>query len=315
VLFVGEAVTLAHVARPFVLAAALDPERYEPVGAWDDRFDHLLGPAPFARKPLGTIPSDRFQRALAKGSPIYSQADLVRYVEEDLELLAEVEPDVVVGDFRLSLAVSARVAGIPYVTITNAYWTPYSLLPWPVPELPFVRPLGVRAAQAVFDLGLPISSAIHARPLRRVRRRHGLEPGPRDLRHTYTSADWVCLADLPGFVPLRELPADHRLIGPILWSPPIPPPEWWDDLPTDRPVVYVSMGGSGAGRVFPAVVEALADLELTAVVATIGTGVDLPGSERTFVTDFLPGELAVARADLVVCNGGSPQAYQALAAG
>ncbi|MCK6490511.1 MAG: glycosyl transferase family 1, partial [Planctomycetes bacterium] len=33
------------------------------------------------------------------------------------------------------------------------------------------------------------------------------------------------------------------------------------------------------------------------------------------VADWLPGDLAARRARLVVCNGGSPSAYQALAAG
>ena len=54
-------------------------------------------------------------------------------------MIREVEPDVVVGDFRLSLSVSARVAGVPYLAITNAYWSPYARQRFPLPELPVVR--------------------------------------------------------------------------------------------------------------------------------------------------------------------------------
>ncbi|RXL56259.1 hypothetical protein EO238_33760, partial [Citrobacter sp. AAK_AS5] len=43
ILFVGEAVTLAHVVRPAVLARALDPSRYEVVLACDERYLKLFG--------------------------------------------------------------------------------------------------------------------------------------------------------------------------------------------------------------------------------------------------------------------------------
>ena len=42
VLFVAEAVTLAHVARPAALLEALDPVEYELHLASAPRFDHLL---------------------------------------------------------------------------------------------------------------------------------------------------------------------------------------------------------------------------------------------------------------------------------
>ena len=53
-----------------------------------------------------------------------TSSSLDRYVEEDLRLIDSFRPDVVVGDFRVSLAISARKARIPYVNVTNAYWSP-----------------------------------------------------------------------------------------------------------------------------------------------------------------------------------------------
>ena len=35
------------------------------------------------------------------------------------------QPDLVIGDFRLSLSVSARVAGVPYIAIANSWWSPF----------------------------------------------------------------------------------------------------------------------------------------------------------------------------------------------
>ena len=124
VLFVAEAVTLAHVARPVALAKSLDPSTYEVYVAWDPRFADLFPALPGATVPLRSIACNQFAAALAKGSPLYDSATLRDYVRDDLAVLERVKPDLVVGDFRLSLAVSAPLAGIPYFSVTNAYWSP-----------------------------------------------------------------------------------------------------------------------------------------------------------------------------------------------
>ena len=53
--------------------------------------------------------------------------------------MRRVRPGVVVGDFRLSLSISARLAGIPYVALINAHWSPWSTQRFPLPELPIVN--------------------------------------------------------------------------------------------------------------------------------------------------------------------------------
>ena len=51
---------------------------------------------------------EQFLAALAAGRPVYHAETLRSYVRDDLSLLESVDPDIVVGDFRLSLAVSAE---------------------------------------------------------------------------------------------------------------------------------------------------------------------------------------------------------------
>jgi UDP:flavonoid glycosyltransferase YjiC (YdhE family) len=51
------------------------------------------------------------------------------------------------------------------------------------------------------------------------------------------------------------------------------------------------------------------------IAATAGGGPVSVRSSRQFVADYLPGEAASQRAQLVVCNGGAPTSQQALAAG
>src|SRR5579872_5082216 len=145
ILFFAEAVTLAHVARSHTLLSGLDPQRYDTCLACDPRYDRLFSPPP-RRRAIRSIPSERFVAALAKGAPVFDAATLREYVREDLQVIEEFQPDVVVGDFRLSLAISAEVARVPFLNVTNAYWSPECRLRTPMPELPLTRRLGVRLA-------------------------------------------------------------------------------------------------------------------------------------------------------------------------
>jgi UDP:flavonoid glycosyltransferase YjiC (YdhE family) len=311
----AEAVTLAHVARPLALARGLDPERYDVTFVCDPRYADFLAAEPWRIHWIDSISGERFRDALAKGRPIYDAATLQRYVDDDLAVIDAVRPDVVVGDFRLSLSASARLAAIPYAAICSTYWSPYTRQHYSIPDHPLVGMLGLATAQVLFDVFRPLAFAHHTRPLNRVRRSRGLPSLGLDLRRTYTDADWVLYADPPELVATERLPVNHRYLGPVLWSTPGAPPSWWADLPNDRPVVYVTMGSSGSQHDLATALDALSGVDCTVIAATAGGGPVSVRSSRQFVADYLPGEAASQRAQLVVCNGGAPTSQQALAAG
>jgi UDP:flavonoid glycosyltransferase YjiC (YdhE family) len=315
VLFMAEAVTLAHVARPYVLARGLDPEHYRIIFAADRRFDKLFDFAGMQREAMESVPSERFMRALAKGSPLYDKSTLKGYVEADLALLERTQPDLVVGDFRLSLSVSARLYSVPYATVSNIYWSPFAEQGYPVPDLPLTRVLGVSLAQRLFDIVRPMAFAQHTIPLNRVRREYGMASLGRDLHKTYTDADHVFYADTPDLFEHRTLPENHQFLGPLLWSADTPLPPWWDQIDPNRPIIFATMGSSGKKALLSGVIEALAPTDTQVLVAAAGASVPQRLPPNVWVADFLPAREVVARATLLVCNGGSPTSQLALAAG
>src|SRR5215471_17001053 len=116
ILFVAEAVTLAHVGRLLSLAQSLNRDEYDAIVACDPRYRRATGEPAVRLDSIRTIPSQQFFDALDRGRPIYSWRDLVSYVEDDRRLIQAHRPDVVVGDFRLSLSASARLENVPYVS-------------------------------------------------------------------------------------------------------------------------------------------------------------------------------------------------------
>ncbi len=316
VLFVAEAVTLAHVVRLVTLATGLHHRGWPVTLATDPRYAGMVRPLPFPTVDLWTMPAAQFQRAITRGSPIFDFETLDRYVRDDLALLEQVQPDVVVGDFRISLAVSARLAGVRYVNLTNAYWSPLARIRHVVPEFDWVRWTGVPLAQALFSAFRRIGYAQHAMPVNRVRRKHGLPGIGNDFRDALMDGDITLFADLPQIIPTDPLPPHQHFIGPVAWSPTVPLPAWWEDMLArrrDRPLVYVTLGSSGPPDALQRVLDELAGADVDVIAATAGRARlgEVPAS--ACVADLLPGDRACELADLVICNGGSPSTYQALA--
>ena len=315
ILFVAEAVTLAHVGRPLALAQTLDRQRYDVHVACAPGYEMFFKGSHVSSWNISSISSARFLAALAAGKPVYDAATLKQYVLDDLRLLQAVRPDVVIGDFRLSLSVSARRAAVPYVGLINAYWSPYVEQRYTVPAIGLARALPIPLADSLFRLVQPLAFALHSVPLNRVRRAYGMPSLGYDLRRIYTDADHMLYADIPEMFPAHDMPATHSYLGPVVWSPPTGLPPWWDALPAARQIVYVTLGSSGQGALLPKVLQALAPLPVTVIAATAGK-IDpgpLPANARTAV--YLPGMMAAQRAGLVICNGGSPTSQQALTAG
>lgn len=315
VLLVAEAVTLAHYGRIATLSRTLTASKYRVIVAADPRFRALDAIPGADFHPIWSIPSSQFSQALVQGRPLYDAPTLMHYVEEDLALIDATRPDLVVGDFRLSLAVSAPVRKVPYASVANAYWSPYADIAYPVPDLPFTRLTGIGLGQALFDLIRPLAFALHARPLNQVRRHFGLQSLGNDLRAVYSWGNYTLYADAPELIPTRPLPANHRHLGPLLWSARAPLPEWWGRLAEDKPVVLLTLGSSGRADLLPMALAALSELPITVIAATAGKADlgDVPAN--AFVADYLPLDLAVQRSRVVICNGGSLMTYLAMASG
>jgi UDP:flavonoid glycosyltransferase YjiC (YdhE family) len=315
ILFVAEAVTLAQVVRLVALARALDPARYQ-VHFASANFDELVfGGTDFIRHPIWSLSPAQIDARVGRGQRLYGRRTLAAYVREERALLQALRPSLVVGDLRLSLAVSAPLERVPYAALINAYWSPFAERDgFPLPEHPIVKLLGVAIAERYFGRALPFVFRHFARPVNWLRRHHGLaDLGT--LPEVLTFADHTLFPDIPAIVPTRGLPPHQRYLGYVPWSPPVPLPDWWSRLDPGRPTIYVTLGSSGRVRCLPAVLAAAGSLGCQVLLATAGRVPPGALPPQVFAAEYLPGHLAARRASLVISNGGSTTGYQALAEG
>jgi UDP:flavonoid glycosyltransferase YjiC (YdhE family) len=315
IIFLAEGATMAHFVRPLALAESLDPARYEIHFYAPPRYSKYLRNKPFVVGELASMASEQFLANIAKGAPLFSTQTLRGYLKQERELFTKLQPDLVVGDMRLSLPLSARLEGVLHAVIASAYWSPYAQRRWIVPSLPITRVIPPRWLNPLYKLTEPLAFAVHVAPINRLRKENGLTALPPDIRTMYTDADHVLYADVPEFVPLTNLPKNHRYVGICPWAPESAKPEWWDRMCSDpRPKVFVGLGSSGPLRVLPGLLRVLEQMPVAVLLSTSGR--TLPAvSSSVYLTELLPFIETASQSAVVVSHGGSSGIYPALASG
>lgn len=321
ILFVAENVTLAQCVRLVALSRALDPERYELHFASSEFPDLVFAGTPLIRHQITTLAPEAAARALETGRRLYETADLLRYIEAERQLIRQLRPSLVVGDFRLSLSTSAELERVPSAVLINAYWSPFALREsFPVPDHPIIGFLGEALTEQYFPRAIPHVFRHFARPINAARARHGLAPVG-SLLEVLTHGSFTLYPDDPWLTPLEGAPSEHRFLGPVCWQPELggdlggDADDPWSHLPRERPRVYVTLGSSGALRLLPMVVEALASLPVAAVIATAGRASLGTLPPHLLARPFVRGADVARAAALVISNGGSTTGYQALGEG
>lgn len=312
----SEAVAISHVVRPFVLATYLARQGYHVCVARDPRYSHLISEGGLPFVDLKSLPTAVVEARLARHEPVHDAGTLDQYVQEDLRVIRDFKPDVVVGDLRHSLAISSRLARVPYINIADAHWSPAVHTEYELPNSPLSGVIGMPLSNLLFQLIQPFAFAYQTLPLNMVRMKYGLPPISPDIKACNTFGDYTVYPNDPALFPLTQpLPASQSFIGSVAWSPTVDKPAWWDRLPRDLPIVYVSLGSTGQPGFLDTVFKVLCQLPVTVIAATADRWRETAVAGNVFLAGFLPGAEAAERASLVICNGGTMSGQQALSAG
>lgn len=86
----------------------------------------------------------------------YTPSLVEQCVKDELKVIEAFKPDVIVGDFRLTAAISSKVAKIPYISVVNGYMTDY-FDPVDVMIPKQTRPFDHKVASIWYDLSGSVS--------------------------------------------------------------------------------------------------------------------------------------------------------------
>ncbi|MED6334111.1 MAG: nucleotide disphospho-sugar-binding domain-containing protein [Planctomycetota bacterium] len=293
VFFHGHA--LAHTIRPLVVARALRARGYPVILAGRGKHSTRVVEEGFDYRDIETMPQERMDEfVLVRGRDDYHDTRWVeRLVHVERGLMREIEPRLVIVDQRRTVRLSAAFEGVDQMEICNGYLQPGA------PGLGADRPSIARRWRS-------------KAPFVRVGMRHAAEYKP-----THRLA---LMADVPEFYPPETAagaPGWHY-VGPLLDSSQPQSridclDEGWD---TSRPLVYLTIGSSGrSAEYLEGMIEAFAGSPYRLVITTAGRARVSSAHDNVRVFDYLPGELILARADVLVGVTGIGAIYQALRCG
>jgi len=324
ILFAPASNILAHVGRCVVLARELKARGHSIIFAGTPKFlrdPAVVRPGEFQIHLIDDYDAEEGLEILRKLWKTPRKESLREHVQSELEMLDEVRPDVVINDFRLTMYLSARLRGIPVISLLGGRWlVQYAAKPFKAPRThplyPLMRRLlGEKGTDAVVP---PIQRwAIRYKmgPYRQLSKAYGLRP-KRDLWDLLVG-EYNLILDTELFGPMKSLPGNFRQVGPIAWTPPIPLPDWIATLDRTRPIIYVTMGSTGHAALFECMMEVLGDAEYTVIMTTGGQWREpagrIPSNFR--VAKYLPGKPIMQLSDLVIFHGGAGTGYQAMATG
>jgi UDP:flavonoid glycosyltransferase YjiC (YdhE family) len=323
---------LAHTTRALVVAEELRARGANVAFAMRGDKTAIVEAAGFAVHDIAGVPLKDVLRRLRRGTTrLCSDSQAAESVNADIRMLERERPDIVLSDFRPSMAAAARITKTPHVSVLNATWTPYLdheqvRLIWPVhtrfgsawgtlaralagPDLMRFRFLD-SLFQAIFRQMLVYGVA----PYDRIQAAHGVVRS-RDL-NSYWLGDLTLVPDYPTFMPLRaDAPSSVKMTGPLVWQSGnlAEVQKLASMLDRSRPTVYATVGSTGDPGLFPRVIEAAGRKNWNLVITKAGLA-DLSPSRNVFVYDFLPGEAVMRISDVTICQGGSGTISQAIAA-
>lgn len=303
---------LSHTSRPFEIAKLLRKMGHELIFASDGEYMKLPRDAGFPVLPIVTINPNRVLACSRNGRVNWYDHTLIqKCVSAELRLFDQVQPDIVLTDFRLPLSTSCEIAGIPLAVTLNAAWTNYYTVRVNPPEhLAITRILGKRVTNLVIPWIKDFIITFDARPFNKFRRQHGLSPH-KNIWDVWRG-DLNLMVDIPEYGPTKNLPANFHYIGPIVWEPETAVPPWLNQLDPNRPTLYFSMGSTGYARFFDQAIEIFGNTKYQCLMTTAGLVKLTNVPDNFYVTDYAPGSRLMKQSDLVVCHGGNGTIYQAM---
>ena len=118
---------LAHTGRSLLVARALTGSGWRAVFGGAGKYAELIRQAGLDCRALPEMPASELVTESRRGKrwPFHSAGQIRPFVEAELALVRETKPDVIVFDHRYTAGISAEIAAVRRVSITNLWWTRY----------------------------------------------------------------------------------------------------------------------------------------------------------------------------------------------
>jgi UDP:flavonoid glycosyltransferase YjiC (YdhE family) len=150
-----------------------------------------------------------------------NQKEIERIFLSQLTAIKKQQPDLVIGDTSPTLKMAAEGAGVKYISLMNSYMSKFYLLCRPVPDIhysaKYLKKLPPAWSDQITVFAENLSFQFVHKPFRNLRKKYKLKKITSYLSEIEGDENLLC--DDPEIFPLKNLPANYKVIGPLMYSP------------------------------------------------------------------------------------------------
>jgi UDP:flavonoid glycosyltransferase YjiC (YdhE family) len=251
-----------------------------------------------------------------------SAKQLAARAPNEIALFREAKPAAVLTGWCLSVTISTRAAGVPFVNVLHSTsvreYYEAGLQSWPDrSDFRFVRWLFGNDQERMnrWVSRLVLKLAAPARAYNAVGRKYGL-PKFRNFIDLI-EGDHTLLADIPEWVGFSKVRPSLHYIGPLPARIDRPIPDEVASLPRDKPIVYFAMGSSGRPELVKRIIEGFEGkpYRVIAPVASLVEQLSVGIPPNVLVTGLVPAHKVNPLADISVIHGGQNTVMNACLSG
>ncbi|MFB2877368.1 glycosyltransferase [Floridanema aerugineum] len=310
-LFLPSAIALSHLTRLVLIAQELQQRGAEIAFVFPEN-NQILQHYNFQFFPVADAVITDFSSNVFAA---YTPSLIEQCVNDELKAIEAFKPDAIIGDFRLTGAISSKIAGVPYISIVNGYMTDY-FDPVDVMIPKDKRPLDYKIASIAAKAIQGKQKRDLATHFREYAQKHKLK----NLVSLYDflRGDLTLIADLPQFCPLENLPPNFRYIGPLIWEGFNATVPDFLKINQSKQIIYATTGNTGKEKFIQLIIDAFKNDNAYEVVLTTGAFIHpdaVPNIPNIHVTRFIPGSEIMKHSQAVIHCGGNGTTYQALSQG
>jgi len=329
IVFLPAGLGLAHTGRCVMLAKELKKRGFDIFFGVGEHAKIVLEKENFPFKILPEGSFETYEKKIRRLNPsIFTFRMIKDFVKAEISLFEKETPSLVVADSRPTAFVSTKIAQIPLVSITGTQVTPFydfketkirfpsywsRFLPKRLIKL-LEKKQGENFLKKIVPPLFKLLTAEQLFKFNLVLLKFKKQPVTSFL--DFFLGDLTLLLDPPFFRPVKPLPDNVKIVGPIFWQGVGRLSSWVEKIEKAKITIYLTAGGTGDKKIFEKCLEFLSETSYQ-IIATIGntaklSEVKVVKRKEIFLTDFLPGEWAMKKADLVIFPGGNSTCYQAL---
>ncbi len=240
-----------------------------------------------------------------------SEAELERVLRQQIALIEQYEPDMVMGDASMTLNMAAEYCQVPCVKIVNGYMTKYYAVPRPLPSIhplaPLFRVLPNWIRKPATQLGEHVLLRLAHRPFATLRSKYGLTKRRSFLDELEGQTTLIC--DLPELFPQKQLPSNAMIVGPLFYHKRDEDSDLSELLSDSKKNILVSLGSTGELEHFQWLCDERC-AEFNIIVS--GRNAELLQGPHIRSRRFINHNLLLPKVDVLLCHGGNGTIYQAL---